>query len=119
MRNRWSCRLGLVPSLLLASILAGCKGSTAVRPAAPPVAETPPEKALLLSGKNTRVFHFVSCAYVRDIPEPELIGLATPEDAEKSGRIPCAVCRPRERFREYVKENQAAGAATRGASSGP
>lgn len=102
-------------SLLPALILAGCKRSISVQPAAPTVVTAPPEKALLLSGKNTRVYHFVSCAYVRDIPEPEQVGLASPEDAEKSGRIPCAVCRPRERFSEYVKENQSAGAAAQGA----
>jgi hypothetical protein len=118
-----ACRFGL--AVLLGMVLAGsgCKRST--QPNAPKVAGeskaagVPPEKALILSGKSTRVYHFVSCAYARDIPETELLGFANPDEAEQSGRLPCAACKPRERFREYGQGSPGSGAGSSDARSDP
>ncbi|MCW8131371.1 MAG: hypothetical protein KIS92_13565 [Planctomycetota bacterium] len=66
----------------------------------PPKMESalPPEKAPLVSGKNTRVYHTRECQYARDIPDADLLGYDNPDRAERTGRFPCAVCHPRETF---------------------
>lgn len=57
-----------------------------------------PARAPLLSGVKTMVYHTRDCRYARDIPDAELLGYANPGRAERAGRIPCAVCHPRETF---------------------
>jgi len=86
----------------------GC-GRAKLAPQVPQVQTQPAEKALIVSGQHTRVYHFCTCAYARDIPEAEALGFSDPAEAEKAGRIPCAVCRPRERFAQYTKQQPPEG----------
>lgn len=84
--------------------LLGCMLPVAVgcgRPVkTPPQVESalPADKAPLVSGKNTMVYHTRECRYARDIPDKELLGYDNPDKAERTGRIPCASCHPRETF---------------------
>lgn len=109
-------RVASLPLGLLLAVLAGCAcyeerrtdAPVGAQPAAPP-----PTESLIVSGQNTQVYHFCDCRYARDIADKELLGFASPEDAEKKGRIPCAVCRPREKYEEYLRSrNRSSSPAT-------
>jgi hypothetical protein len=107
--RRWWVAVSL--GLLAATLVSGCRRKTAST--VEQAEAVAPEKALIVSEKTSRLYHFCTCPYAKDVPAKDLIGFSGPEAAERSGRIPCSVCNPRESFRERVMETRPAGAETR------
>ena len=64
------------------------------KPQYPKVPTVPARDAALVSGKHSKIYHVRGCEYAGKLDSP--VGLASWEDAEKSGRIPCEFCKPRE-----------------------
>lgn len=56
------------------------------------ISTAPAERAPVVSGKTTRVYHLRECQFARDIHDKELLGFATTGEAAASGRIPCVFC---------------------------
>jgi len=89
-----------VAAALLAG-LAGC--SHAHTPRAPTVETVPADKALILTGTQTRVYHFCTCPYAKDIPVREQVGYESPDLAERAGKMPCTYCKPRTAYADYQR----------------
>ena len=53
-----------------------------------------PDSAPYCASKNSRVFHYPSCEMAQKINPRNLIRFRTREEAIRSGRRPCRVCRP-------------------------
>ncbi|MCZ7648752.1 MAG: hypothetical protein M5U26_26425 [Planctomycetota bacterium] len=113
MRRALSCSLGFA----LLALASGCGQPRT--PAAPSVQTVPADKALVLSGRSTSVFHFCSCAYAKDIPPREQLGYASPDDAERAGKIPCTHCKPRDAYAEYLRSRDEEPAAPAPPVEGP
>ena len=47
-----------------------------------------------VASRNSKVFHHPSCRYVKRILPKNLIGFYSREEATKSGRRPCRICKP-------------------------
>lgn len=95
MKRRQGLRAAVYLLLAVGFLFFSACGRTAKTPKME-VAE--PGRAPLLSGMKTMVYHTRDCRYARDISDTELLGYANPDRAERAGRIPCAVCHPRETF---------------------
>jgi hypothetical protein len=89
---------GVLAGSCALALAAGCGKPDHRNPKAEAVSKLPAEKAPLASGKFTMVYHTRDCRYAREIADKELIGYDNPDQAERAGRIPCAVCHPRESF---------------------
>lgn len=89
---------GVLAGACVLALAAGCGTPDHRKPKPETVSKLPAEKAPLASGKFTMVYHTRDCRYAREISDKELIGYDNPDQAERSGRIPCAVCHPRESF---------------------
>ncbi len=51
--------------------------------------------APFISGKSSKIYHLRNCEYVGKSDSP--IGFVSADDAERSGRVPCEFCKPREK----------------------
>jgi len=69
-------------------------GKKAKPPKPPKVPTVDARGAPFISAKNGKVYHCRSCEMAGKLDSP--VGFSTSEDAEKSGRIPCEFCKPRE-----------------------
>ena len=48
-----------------------------------------------VASKQSEVYHKPTCRWAQKIAEYNLVGFRDIEEAEKSGRRPCKVCKPR------------------------
>ncbi|MBE7464934.1 MAG: hypothetical protein HS116_15775 [Planctomycetes bacterium] len=98
-------RIHLLASVCLAAgLLAGLAACSRSKRAAIPAADAaPPAQALILSGKQTSVYHFCTCPYAKDIAEKDQLGFANPAAAERQGKIRCTFCKPYDAFEEYQR----------------
>ena len=39
-------------------------------------------------------YHYPTCVWARKIKPSNLVGFSSPEEAQRSGYVPCKVCRP-------------------------
>jgi hypothetical protein len=81
--------------LMCASLtVASCrKAGPASTPAALQKAKSAdPTTAPFVAGKRNKVFHRRHCPYAAELDSP--VGFETLRDAEASGKIPCAFCKP-------------------------
>ena len=63
-------------------------------PQYPKVPTQDAKDATFVSGKNSKIYHVRGCEYIGKVDSP--IGFASWQDAERSGRLPCEFCKPRE-----------------------
>lgn len=100
------------------AVAAGCEGDKPSSGRLPPpqVVNVPAQKALFVAGRKARVYHYCTCAYARDIPKGELVGFASAKDADRAGKIPCAVCRPNARGQEAPEAGTPSGGLPRAAA---
>lgn len=63
-------------------------------PQYPKVPTQDAKSAPFVSGKNSKVYHVRGCEYAGK--SDSTVGYAAWDDAERSGRIPCEFCKPRE-----------------------
>lgn len=64
------------------------------KPKYPKVPTVDANVAPIISGKSSKIYHVRSCEYAGK--SDSVVGYATWSDAERSGRVPCEFCRPRE-----------------------
>ena len=64
------------------------------KPQYPKVPTQDARDAMFVSGKNSKIYHLHGCEYIGKVDSPT--GYASWQDAEKSGRLPCEFCKPRE-----------------------
>ncbi|MEI6234712.1 MAG: hypothetical protein WCT04_16780 [Planctomycetota bacterium] len=64
------------------------------KPQYPKVPTVNAKDASFVSGKGSKIYHLRSCEYVGKVDSP--IGFGSSDDAERSGRLPCEFCKPRE-----------------------
>ncbi len=57
-------------------------------------AAVPTEDAPYRAARDSKVFHHRGCSYVERIDKDKLVGFADREEARRSGRRPCKVCKP-------------------------
>jgi hypothetical protein len=80
----------------------------------------PASEAPVVSARGVRVYHLAECRYARELPDDGLLGYYSPGEAEITGRIPCAVCNPRENFKAAdIRKASAAGPGSSAPRSGP
>jgi methylphosphotriester-DNA--protein-cysteine methyltransferase len=65
-----------------------------VSPAYPRAPQRSSSTASYCASSRSNVFHRPSCLYVSRINPSNLITFETREEAQRSGRRPCKVCRP-------------------------
>ena len=63
------------------------------KPHYPKVPTVDANAATYVSGKNSKIYHLRGCDY---IGKDSLTGFASWTDAERSGRLPCEFCKPRD-----------------------
>jgi hypothetical protein len=64
------------------------------KPQYPKVPTISARDAPFISGKNSKIYHVRGCDYLGKLDSP--VGFVSWADAERSGRIPCEFCKPRE-----------------------
>ena len=63
-------------------------------PKAPKVQTVDAGDAQFIAGKRSKIYHCRTCEYAGKLDAP--VGFLSCDDAERSGRIPCEFCKPRE-----------------------
>ena len=46
------------------------------------------------ASKDSHVFHHIGCKMAAKIPDKNLVGFATREEAVRAGKCPCVLCEP-------------------------
>lgn len=106
---RRGVRPGSACLLLLLALTLGLNACRHTETKEPQITRVQGDKALIVSGSDTRIYHFCDCLYAKDIPAGRLKGFATPEDAEKAGKTACMYCQPRQKYQEWTERQAQEG----------
>lgn len=81
---------------LLVGLLCGSAGLVAIAPSQVGVAEAQTQRREIsyVGSARSNKYHYPTCVWAGKIKSSNLVSFSSPEHAQRSGYVPCKVCKP-------------------------